>query len=156
MSLVTPPILFLQDHNISFELFQHKSQITSLEQAAEERSQTPNQIVRTILFRCPKNQFVIVLMPGEMRVSWPALRQYIGQSRITMASEKEVFEVTGYKPGAVSPFSLPRPIRILVDRTILEKDVISLGSGLRGLAIIMTTKNLLTALKKYELVSLAD
>jgi prolyl-tRNA editing enzyme YbaK/EbsC (Cys-tRNA(Pro) deacylase) len=67
-----------------------------------------------------------------------------------MASEAEVLEVTGYQIGAVSPFGLSHPIRILVDENVFLEEEISIGSGERGLAVIMNRPALLEALGTIE------
>jgi Cys-tRNA(Pro) deacylase len=125
----------------------------SLEQAARERGQEPDQVVRSILFRVGEGQFVMVLMPGPQQVSWPALRKHLGKSRLTMASEAEVLRETGYTPGAVSPFGLPAPIPVLVDQGLLSQTEISIGSGERGVTVILQVKDLLSALDQYEIGS---
>jgi Cys-tRNA(Pro)/Cys-tRNA(Cys) deacylase len=85
-------------------------------------------------------------MAGPRQVSWPALRRTLGQRRLTMANPEEVRQATGYVPGTVSPFGLPAPLRVLVDRSALAPAEISLGSGERGLAIVMDSADLLRAL----------
>lgn len=152
----SPVIIELENRNLPFQLYQHKHPSISLEQAAEERGQTPDQIIRTIVFRCAKNQFIIVLMPGRLRISWSALRKYIGKSRITMASKEEILAVTGYQLGAVSPLGLPKPLRILIDKSILDKETVSVGSGVRGLAVIITAVDLINAIEKYEVGSFSE
>jgi prolyl-tRNA editing enzyme YbaK/EbsC (Cys-tRNA(Pro) deacylase) len=125
--------------------------VKSLAQAAEERGQTPEQIIRSLLFRVAEGEFVLVLMAGPSQVDWKALRHYLGQSRLTTASRDEVETVTGYKIGAVAPFGLPQPLRVLVDEGVLggraDSDEVSIGSGERGTTVIMTTAALRTALQ---------
>ena len=150
-NLSNPVIDFLRAKKIPFRLFRHPGPILSLEQAAMERGQSPNQVVRSIVFRIAKDEYVMVLMPGKRQVSWPALRQYLGKSRLSMASDEDVFQATGYQPGAISPFGLPKPIRILVDHLVLEQAEVSIGSGERGLTVILKTSDLLTALESFEL-----
>ncbi|MGE5073714.1 MAG: aminoacyl-tRNA deacylase, partial [Anaerolineae bacterium] len=87
---------------------------------------------------------------------WKKLRKYIGKSRLTMATEDEVVAVTGYRVGAVSPFGGPRPLRTLVDRGLLNEQEVSLGSGIRGTAIVMNTEDLMRALDKPEIVDLVE
>jgi Cys-tRNA(Pro)/Cys-tRNA(Cys) deacylase len=91
------------------------------------------------------------LMAGPAQISWPRLRAALDISRLSMASEVEVLEATGYPLGAVSPFGLPTPMRILVDRGVLKSEFISLGSGLRGVAIIMKSKDLLKGLGEVDI-----
>ena len=93
----------------------------------------------------------MVLMAGPTQVSWPALRSYLGQSRLTMASEAEVLAATGYRPGAVSPFGLPAPLRILADANVFAPEEISIGSGERGVTIIMKSADLRRGLGEVEI-----
>ncbi len=142
---------FLDQFDIPYQYFQHPGPIHSLEQAAKERQQSPSQVVRSILFRISQGDYVMVLIAGPSQVSWPVLRSYLGLSRLTMASREEVLDVTGYETGAVSPFGLPTPMRILVDDSVTAQSEISIGSGIRGSTVIMKTADLLRALDGAEL-----
>lgn len=136
----------LAARNVSFRLFRHPGPIRSLEQAAEERGQKPGQVVRSLLFRLAEGEFVMVLVAGGQQVDWRALRQELGQSRLTMASREEVQAVTGYELGAVAPLGLPRPLPILVDASVLVPDEVSIGSGVRGVTVILRSADLMRAL----------
>jgi Cys-tRNA(Pro)/Cys-tRNA(Cys) deacylase len=146
----TPVTLALDTMGIPYRFFRHPEQVFSLEQAARERGQKPEQIIRSLLFRLAKDEFLMVLMAGQNQVSWKALRRYLGQTRLTTASEEEVMAVTGYVHGAVSPFGLPQSVRVLVDRSVLESEEISLGSGVRNTTVIMKTADLMKALGEVE------
>src|SRR5512145_3256668 len=139
----TPVTRELDAKQVPYRLFRHPGPVHSLDQAARERGQRPEQVVRSIVFRLAQDQFVMVLIAGPGQISWPALRSYLGQSRLTMASEEEVLAATGYSLGAVSPLGLPRPMRILVDQNVLAKEEISLGSGLRNTTVILRSAGLL-------------
>jgi Cys-tRNA(Pro)/Cys-tRNA(Cys) deacylase len=141
---------YLSEREIAFRFFRHPGPIYSLEQAAQERNQEPEQVVRSILFRVGAGEFIMVLIAGPAQVSWQTLRSYLGLSRLTMATKEEVLEVTGYETGAVSPIALPHPIRILVDLSVLDQDEISLGSGERGATIILKKEDLLRSLYNFE------
>jgi Cys-tRNA(Pro)/Cys-tRNA(Cys) deacylase len=141
----------LNELGIPHLVFRHAEQVTSLEQAASERGQMPKQIVRSLLFRLGSENFVMVLVAGPAQVSWPTLRMYLGQSRLTMATEEEVLAVTGYHVGTVSPFGLPSPLRILADKNVFHPEEISLGSGERNVGIIMKSADLRRALGNVEI-----
>ena len=150
---VTPPpaSVVLTQQGIPHETFRHLKPVHSLEQAAAERGQTAAQVVRSLLFRLGEEEWAMVLVAGPEQVSWKRLRQYLGQSRLTMADRDDVLAVTGYPIGAVGPFGLRTPMRILVDRSVAEQRQISLGSGTRGTAIIMATVDLLQLLDAAEI-----
>ncbi len=150
--VMTPAIDYLRQHQIPHTVFCHAGPVHSLEQAARERSQHPEQVVRSIVFRISHDEFVMVLMPGPRQVPWKYLRQTLNQSRLTMATEDEVLQATGCVPGTVNPFSLRKPMHILVDRSILSLSEVSFGSCQRGVAILLTPEAMLAALTDYELV----
>jgi Cys-tRNA(Pro) deacylase len=137
--------------HIPHTVFTHSGPVSSLEQAAVERGQQPNQVVRSLLFRLAEGDFAMVLMAGPAQVSWKALRKHFGQSRLTTATEEEVLAVTGYVRGAVAPFGVRQPVRVLMDEGVLQQAVVSLGSGLRGTAVILTTADLQRALPDAEI-----
>ncbi len=150
MSDSTPVTRQLDQLGIPYQTFRHPGPVHSLEQAAQERHQRPDQVIRSIVFRVGEGAFVMVLMAGATQVSWRGLRRFLGQSRLTIASEPELIQYTGYVPGSVSPFGLPAPMRVLIDAPVLVNDVVSVGSGERGLTVIMATADLRRALPDAE------
>jgi prolyl-tRNA editing enzyme YbaK/EbsC (Cys-tRNA(Pro) deacylase) len=141
---------------IPHRLFRHPGQVRSLEQAARERDQRPEQIVRSIVFRLAEDHFIMVLIAGPGQISWPNLRNYLGQSRLALATEAQVMEATGYPLGAVSPFGLPEPMRILVDRSVLAEEEISIGSGERNATVILKSRDLMKGLGDVEVGAFAE
>ena len=53
----------------------------------------------------------------------------------------------------MSPFGLPRPVRVLLDESVVVEDEVSIGSGERGTTVILRTADLLRALGDVERVS---
>lgn len=147
----TPVTQALDRAGVPYRFFRHTGVVRSLEQAAQERGQQPQQVVRSLLFRLAEDEFVMVLVSGPRQISWPSLRAFLGTNRMTMATDEEVLRVTGYPPGAVSPFGLPRPLRLLVDPAVLEQDEVSIGSGMRNTTVILRQEHLRRALGHYEI-----
>ena len=151
-----PASIALEKLNIPHQVFKHETPVTSFEQAASDRNQRPEQIVRSILFQIRPEEFLMVLVAGPAQVDWKKLRQLVKRSRIRMASEEEVLEVTGYRVGTVSPFGLKNPVRVLIDESVLKEEEISIGSGIRSVAIIMKSEDLRQVLRDSEIVSLLE
>ncbi len=149
-----PASVALHQLGIPHRAFRHAGKVSSLEQAAEERGQRVQQVVRSIVFRLEEDQFIMVLVAGTDQVPWRRLRQHVGRSRLTMATDEQVVEATGYRVGTVSPFGLPRPMRILIERRVLDEVEISIGSGVAGIGIIMESADLRRGLPEAEVVSL--
>ena len=152
-----PPVsLALEKLNIPHRIFTHPGPVDSLEQAARERGQRPEQVVRSILFRTGEDEYLMALVAGPDQISWKALRAYLGQSRLTMASEDEVLAVTGYPIGAVGPFGTARNLRVLVDPAVFAEKEISIGSGVRGTTVILKSEDLRRALGEFDVVDLIN
>jgi Cys-tRNA(Pro)/Cys-tRNA(Cys) deacylase len=151
-----PASIALEKLNIPHRVFKHETPVTSFEQAASDRNQRPEQIVRSILFQIRPEEFLMVLVAGPAQVDWKKLRQLVKRSRVRMATEEEVLEVTGYRVGTVSPFGLKNPVKILIDESVLKEEEISIGSGIRSVAIIMQSADLRQVLRDSEIVSLLE
>jgi len=151
-----PASLALNQLGIEHRLFLHEGTVTSFEQAARERGQRPAQIVRSLLFQVKPGEFVMVLMAGPAQVDWKKLRQIVGRSRIRMATEEEVLEVTGYRIGTVSPFGVKNQARVLIDASVLREEELSIGSGVRNTAIILKSADLRRALHEADIVEVEE
>lgn len=149
-----PVSLALHARHIPHRIFRHTAPVSSLEQAAAERGQLPGQVVRSLLFRLDEDRYVMALVAGPSQISWPALRRHLGVSRVTTATTEQVQAITGYAIGAVAPFGMPSKVPVLVDESILDHDELSMGSGVRGTAILIRKDDLLAALGEYEVVAL--
>ena len=151
-----PASIALEKMNIPHQVFRHERPVMSFEQAAADRNQRPEQIVRSILFQVRPGEFLMVLMAGRDQVDWRKLRQLVKRSRVRMATEEEVLEVTGYRIGTVSPFGLKNPVKVMLDASVLREEEISIGSGVRNMAIIMKSADVQRALKEVEVVALGE
>ena len=152
-----PPVsIALEKLNIPHQIFRHETPVDSFEKAASDRGQRPSQIVRTILFRVSEEEFALALVAGPGQISWKILRKLLGKSRITMATEEEVLAVTGYRIGTVGPFGLLKPVRMLIEASVLKEEEVSIGSGMRDTAVIMKSADLKKALEPVDVVELFE
>lgn len=143
MDADSPVARALDALGVPHRLHRHAGPLRSLEQAARERGLAPGQIVRSLLFRTEAGEFVLVLVAGPARVDWRRLRRHLGVTRLTTATADEVRAVTGYAPGAVSPFGLPQPLRVLADRGLLAQAQLSLGAGIPNAGVLLARDDLM-------------
>ncbi len=94
-----PASLALDSLGIEHCIFLHEKPVSSFEQATSDRNQRPEQIVRSILLQIRPEEFLMVLVVGPDQIDWKKLRKFVGRSRIRMAAEEEVLDVTGYRVG---------------------------------------------------------
>ena len=151
-----PASLALDSLGIEHRVFIHDKPVSSFEEAASHRNQRPGQIVRSILFNIRPEEYLMVLVAGPDQIDWKKLRQFVKRSRVRMATEEEVLEVTGYRIGTVSPFGVKNQVQVLIDASVLKEAEVSIGSGVRNMAIIMQSAELRKALAESEVVAMLE
>jgi Cys-tRNA(Pro)/Cys-tRNA(Cys) deacylase len=152
-----PDLTSIQDllnGGFEFTVFVHANAVNSLDQAAKERNQDPDQVVRSLIFRLASESFAMVLVAGPKQIPWKSLRSYFNQRRLTQASPEEVLMVSGYKIGTVSPFGLASEIPQFIDESVFQSNQISMGSGKSGTALIMESTEFMRALPAAKTVAL--
>jgi len=86
------------------------------------------QIVKSLVFHCDGRP-VIALVPGDRRADSDKIARAAGCRFARIAGPDEVTEATGFEPGAVAPFPLPRVERLFIDPTLLSHRVVWIGAG---------------------------
>ncbi len=140
--------VLLAGNNISFEvieipLTEDKKPIRELEEWLVSEGKQPDSVVRSLLFKTPSGEFVLLAAAGGGRADWAVLRKHLGERKLRMAEFDEVPEATGFVVGAVPPIGLPDGIRVLVDKQIADYDAVMIGSGVLGYALSLASTDLL-------------
>ncbi|MEJ5314532.1 MULTISPECIES: aminoacyl-tRNA deacylase [Anaerolinea] len=151
MQLTSAAIEYLRQKNIPFSTIIHPTNLTTLDEIARFRGQTISQIIRSLVFRYSDKDYVLVLAQAGNNVDWKTLRDTLGVRRITTATPDEVFRITGYITGSVSPFGLLQKIPVFVSRKILQEEIVSTGSGIPQVALVLLVKHFFQALEDYQL-----
>jgi prolyl-tRNA editing enzyme YbaK/EbsC (Cys-tRNA(Pro) deacylase) len=86
------------------------------------------QIVKSLVFDCDARP-VLALIPGDRRADATKIARAAGAQFARIAGTEEVRDATGFEPGAVAPFPLPRVERVFIDRTLLAHRVVWIGAG---------------------------
>ena len=86
------------------------------------------QIVKSLVLVCDGRP-VVALVPGDRRGDPAKVARAAGTESARFASPDEVQEATGFEPGAVAPFPLPRVETILIERSLLKHRIVWAGAG---------------------------
>lgn len=137
---------------IDFELLIFNDTVESVVKASKLAKVPTKHIVKTLLFKTLGSNYFVVLVRGDRKVDTVKLGKYVG-SGVVLASDREVLEVLGVEPGAVSPFlKSVLNLRKLVDPKILEEECVVCGGGTLNTLIKVRVKDLLKFLESYEIV----
>jgi prolyl-tRNA editing enzyme YbaK/EbsC (Cys-tRNA(Pro) deacylase) len=72
---------------------------------------------------------VLALVPGDRRADADKVTAALGAGYTRVAKADEVVAATGFDPGGVAPFPLPRISRVLMERELLLHDLVWAGAG---------------------------
>jgi prolyl-tRNA editing enzyme YbaK/EbsC (Cys-tRNA(Pro) deacylase) len=96
--------------------------------AAEAVGCDLGDIVKSLVVECEGHP-ALVLVPGDRRADLGKVAEALGGGTARVVSAERVKAVTGFDPGAVAPFPLPGVETVLVERTLLAREVVWVGAG---------------------------
>lgn len=113
--------------------------------AAAQLGLPEHHIVKSLVFDdgAPSSgRGVMVLMPGDERVSLRKLERLSGIHRLFPSSPADAERLTGYRPGGICPFGLREPLPIYMEEDLLRLDELYINAGLRGVIAAVSPRAL--------------
>ena len=103
-------------------------------------------LLRTIIVRRGAADYVFVLVPAGRRFDWSKLRAYLSVTRLSLPDADEAQAATGYVRYTITPFGSTHAWPVIVDATVVDQPVVSVGGGVRGVNIHLAPADLVRAL----------
>ena len=119
----------------------------SAEESAELQGIELGALLRTLVVRRGEDDYLFVLVPGGRRFDWPKLRAHLGVKRMTMPDAEEARAATGYERGAITPFGASRDWPVLIDASALDRPLVAIGGGVRGVNLHLAPDDLVKHLR---------
>ncbi len=119
---------FILANNLTAKIIDCEQPVHTVRQACEEMGCEPDEIIKSILFVDENKNPVLAIVLGNDRVSETKLCSAAGAKSLRIASEKEVFENTGYEIGGVPPISI-FGVRTIIDKKVMLKELVTGGGG---------------------------
>ena len=120
--------------------------VDSLAEAAEARGIQPGDIVKTLVVRRGRDDYLFVLVPGDRTFSWPKLRALLGVNRLSMPDADTAYAVTGYLRGTITPFGASHAWPVIADASIPGRRI-SMGAGAPVVSVSLEADQMIAALK---------
>src|SRR6187399_1124848 len=118
----------------------------SAEESADLQGIELGALLRTIVVRRGSDDYLFVLVPGGRRFDWAKLRAHLGVSRLSLPDAEEARAVTGYERGAITPFGSTSAWPVLIDATAMERPLVAIGGGVRGVNLHVVPGDLVSHL----------
>jgi Cys-tRNA(Pro)/Cys-tRNA(Cys) deacylase len=104
-------------------------------------------VVKAMIVRWDKRDFVLVVIPGDKQLSLKKVAEALGEKDVSLASERDVRRVTGFQVGAVSVTGFRREdIPGYVDQGVLELEKALISSGRPDAGLALQPQDLLRAI----------
>lgn len=119
---------FLREERAEARLEEFETGTPTARDAADAVGCELGQIVKSVVFVCDGRP-IVVLVPGDRRADATKVAAAAGAAKAKIAGPDEVESATGFAPGAVAPFPLPRVAHVMIDQTLLGRELVWVGAG---------------------------
>jgi len=126
------------------------SDVQTVEKAAKRLNCRKKQIFKSIVFVAEDGSGVVGVVDGESRVDKSKLENIVGK-KLRVADRKEVFKLTGFTAGGVSPFGTG--CMVFVDRGVMDEKIVYGGGGDENHLLRIDSKELLKVAKIADLAT---
>ncbi|MBN2473140.1 MAG: hypothetical protein JXB62_00930 [Pirellulales bacterium] len=125
----------LQRHGVPFDVLRHEPVFTS-QQAAAMRGTSLASGAKALICKGDR-QFVMFVMPADLKLASKAVRHARGWRKLRFASRDEVAEMTGLQPGSIPPFGSLFGLPTLCDARLAENETINFNAGDHSISVSM-------------------
>ncbi len=122
-------VKFISCRGIKAEVMYFKSKVTSVRTASKASGFPEEKILKTLIVLGDNKPYAVIL-PGERKLDFEKLRDKIGVRECRLATPREVEEITGFRPGEVSPLTEEvGKLTLLIDSSALGRGEVLVGGG---------------------------
>lgn len=118
---------FLKGKGFSDRLREHKETTDTVEHAARQLGCSEAEIAKTLSFVVEEKP-VIIVMAGDGRVNSSKFKAYF-HTKPSMIPRDKVESITGFAPGGVCPFNVPKEIPVWLDVSLKRFDFVYPAGG---------------------------
>ncbi len=120
---------YLREWRVDAELLAPGADTSTVPAAAAALGVPERQIVKSLLFEGKGGALVLVIARGTARVDRQKLSAVTGLRQPRLASPEVVRRATGFLPGGMPPVGHASPLRVVLDRRVLDEPVVFGGGG---------------------------
>lgn len=134
---------WLASKSVPHEVLRHAPVFTS-EEAAAVRG-TPLASGAKAMVCKADDQFVMIVLPADRKLSSKAVRKSGGIKSLRFASREEVEQLTGLAPGSIPPFGSMFGLATWCDERLAEQPRINFNAGDHAISISMVYEDYVAA-----------
>ena len=147
MSAVNKIKEFIRKYGIRAEILEFKDTVESVASASRASGVSKDKILKTLIVIAGSKPYAVIL-PGDKKLDFKRLAVVTGAEKIRLARHSEVINITGFKPGEVSPLTEDvKKLNVVVDESVLNKGEVLVGGGSLHHLVLVNVNELIRVLK---------
>ena len=119
---------FFEDNNLPLKVEETEGDTATVKTAAATWGVEEDQIAKTMGYKLKSGEYILILTKGGARVDNKKFKDKF-KEKATIIPHDEVLEATGHPIGGVCPFGLKRPLRVYLDKTLKEFEIVYPAGG---------------------------
>ena len=128
---------YFRENNLPLEISETEKETGTVAEAAVVFGIEEDEIAKTMSFVLKSGECILILMKGTARVDNKKFKENFKEKAVMVPFDK-VEELTGHIPGGVCPFGLKKDLRIFLDKTLKEFDIVYPAGGTPHSAVKIT------------------
>ncbi|HSG77352.1 MAG TPA: Cys-tRNA(Pro) deacylase [Burkholderiales bacterium] len=154
----TPATVFLKARGVAYTEHEYDYvEHGGTEVSARELGVAEHDVVKTLVMQDESGTPLLVLMHGDRTVSTKNLARQAGVKRIEPCRPEVAQRHSGYQIGGTSPFGTKKPLRVYLERSVLELPKVYINGGRRGFLVGLAPGEIVRVLQPVLVeVGLAD
>lgn len=132
---------YFRENNLPLEVSETEKETGTVAEAAVAFGIEEDEIAKTMSFVLKSGECILILMKGTARVDNKKFKENFKEKAVMVPFDR-VEELTGHIPGGVCPFGLKKDLRIFLDKTLKEFDIVYPAGGTPHSAVKITVNML--------------
>ena len=128
---------YFRENSLPLEVSETEKETGTVAEAAVAFGIEEDEIAKTMSFVLKSGECILILMKGTARVDNKKFKENFKEKAVMVPFDK-VEELTGHIPGGVCPFGLKKDLRIFLDKTLKEFDIVYPAGGTPHSAVKIT------------------
>lgn len=141
MSIPKKILNHLKKYKVPHKVISHKTVYTTFD-LAQTLKEKLDKIAKTLLVKVDKKKYVLVIVPGTVRLDLPKLKKLLKAKKIEIAPEKIMLKVFKTKPGTMTPFGTLHKVEVVLDDALAKARDAIFRAGSYTESLRMTIKDL--------------
>ncbi len=128
---------YFRENNLPLEVSETEKETGTVAEAAVAFGIEEDEIAKTMSFVLKSGECILILMKGTARVDNKKFKENFKEKAVMVPFDR-VEELTGHIPGGVCPFGLKKDLRIFLDKTLKEFEIVYPAGGTPHSAVKIT------------------